>query len=70
MVIERKTTNMKTVRVNNGRVEQFENGSIRRIFGSNIGASAGKSPKPPAARKTRPQQRKPRKRKAVGGFFK
>ena len=40
---------MKTVRVNNGRVEQFENGSIRRIFGSNIGASVGKSPKPPAA---------------------
>ena len=29
-------TTMKTVRVNNGRVEEFENGSIRRTFGSNI----------------------------------
>jgi hypothetical protein len=27
---------MKTVRVNNGRVEEFENGSICRPFGNNI----------------------------------
>ncbi|NBS52909.1 MAG: IceA2 protein, partial [Spartobacteria bacterium] len=31
---------MKTVRVNNGRVEEFENGSIRRTFGTNISAAA------------------------------
>jgi hypothetical protein len=31
-----KNTNMTTVRVNNGRVEEFENGSLRRTFGSNI----------------------------------
>ena len=27
---------MTTVRVNNGRAEEFENGTIRRTFGSNI----------------------------------
>jgi hypothetical protein len=31
---------MKTVRVNNGRVEEFENGSIRRSFGNNIISAA------------------------------
>ena len=31
---------MTTVRVNSGRVEEFENGSIRRTFGSNIVAAA------------------------------
>ena len=31
---------MTTVRVNNGRVEEFENGSIRRTFGSNIVSAA------------------------------
>lgn len=33
-------TIMKTVRVNNGRVEEFENGSIRRTFGNNIISAA------------------------------
>jgi hypothetical protein len=31
---------MTTVRVNNGRVEEFENGTIRRTFGSNIATAA------------------------------
>ena len=31
---------MKTVRVNNGRVEEFENGSLRRTFGSSIASAA------------------------------
>ena len=38
MVIE--INNMKTVRVNNGRVEEFENGSLRKTYGSNITAAA------------------------------
>ena len=33
---ERIKNTMTTVRVNNGRVEEYENGSIRRTFGSNI----------------------------------
>ena len=40
MVIEIKTNNMKTVRVNNGRVEEFENGSLRKTYGANITAAA------------------------------
>jgi hypothetical protein len=34
------TNTMTTVRVNNGRVEEYENGSIRRTFGSNIATAA------------------------------
>jgi hypothetical protein len=35
-----KQTTMNTVRVNNGRVEEFENGSLRKTYGSNITAAA------------------------------
>jgi hypothetical protein len=33
-------TNMRTVRVIGGRVEEYENGSLRRTFGSNIVSAA------------------------------
>jgi hypothetical protein len=33
-------TNMRTVKVSSGRVEEYENGSLRRTFGSNIVSAA------------------------------